>query len=121
MTPCTDCAIGSRKTVRPGCGDAVPGQSLGDKAHRADVAAVLVHDPTGQLEIEAELADKREQEKSRSSSGRSRSLPCLHAYWRMRLPWIDFPDSLPRVDGVSRPRNPSFGNPSERTGKLTTG
>ena len=50
-----------------------------------------------------------------------RFIPQAHAYWRMRLPWIDFPDSLPRVDGVSRPRNPSFGNPSERTGKLTTG
>ena len=43
-----------------------------------------------------------------------RFLPQAHAYWSMRLPWVEFPDRLPRVEGVSRPRDPSFGNPTDR-------
>lgn len=40
--------------------------------------------------------------------------PQAHAYWRLRLPWIDFADGLPRIDGYSRSRDPAFGNPSDR-------
>ena len=40
--------------------------------------------------------------------------PQAHAYWSMRLPWVEFPDGLPRVDGYSRPRDPAHGNPKDR-------
>ncbi|MER8963031.1 GFA family protein [Mesorhizobium sp. M0701] len=40
--------------------------------------------------------------------------PQAHAYWDMRLPWVDFPDELPRVGTYSRRRDPAFGNPAER-------
>ena len=40
--------------------------------------------------------------------------PMAHAYWRMRLPWVDFADDLPQVDGYSRRRDPNFGDPTER-------
>ena len=43
-----------------------------------------------------------------------RFFPQAHAYWSMRLPWVEFPDSLPRIEGVSRTRNPDFGNPADR-------
>jgi hypothetical protein len=40
--------------------------------------------------------------------------PQTHAYWRMRLPWIELPDDLPRIDGYSRRRDPVLGNPADR-------
>jgi len=40
--------------------------------------------------------------------------PQAHAYWRMKLPWVDFADNLPRVDGYSRGRDPVFGDPIDR-------
>ena len=40
--------------------------------------------------------------------------PQAHAYWRMKLPWVSFADDLPRVDGYSRGRDPTFGNPTDR-------
>jgi hypothetical protein len=43
-----------------------------------------------------------------------RFAPQAHAYWRMRLPWLDFANDLPRVDGYSRDRDPDFGDPADR-------
>jgi hypothetical protein len=40
--------------------------------------------------------------------------PQAHAYWRMRLPWIEFADDLPHVGGYSRRRDPAFGDPVDR-------
>lgn len=40
--------------------------------------------------------------------------PQAHAYWRQRLPWVDFSDDLPRIDTYSRPRDPALGNPADR-------
>ena len=40
--------------------------------------------------------------------------PQAHAYWRMRLTWIEFADDLPHVDGYSRGRDPAFGDPVDR-------
>ena len=40
--------------------------------------------------------------------------PQAHAYWRMKLPWVDFADDLPRVDAYSRKRDPAFGDPTDR-------
>ena len=40
--------------------------------------------------------------------------PQAHAYWRMRLPWIALADDLPHVDGYSRKRDPTFGDPVDR-------
>lgn len=40
--------------------------------------------------------------------------PQAHAYWRMRLPWLDFADDLPHVDGYSPVRDPDFGDPANR-------
>lgn len=39
--------------------------------------------------------------------------PQAHACWRMKLPWVDFADGLPRVDGYSRRREPDFGTPAD--------
>ena len=41
--------------------------------------------------------------------------PQAHAYWRMKLPWVEFADGLPHVDGYSRTRDPAFGNPTDRS------
>jgi len=43
-----------------------------------------------------------------------RFAPQAHAYWCERLPWIDFADGLPRIDGYSRRRDPQFGAPKDR-------
>jgi hypothetical protein len=43
-----------------------------------------------------------------------RFLPRAHAYWRTRLPWVDFGDDLPRVEGYSRRRDPALGDPIDR-------
>lgn len=40
--------------------------------------------------------------------------PSAHAYWRMKLPFIQFADSLPRIDKHSRPRDPAHGDPADR-------
>jgi hypothetical protein len=40
--------------------------------------------------------------------------PQAHAYWQMKLPWIEFADNLPRIDGYSRKRDKSKGNPIDR-------
>ncbi len=40
--------------------------------------------------------------------------PQAHAYWRMKLPWLDFTDGLPRVNGYSRARDPEIGSPMDR-------
>jgi hypothetical protein len=40
--------------------------------------------------------------------------PQAHAYWRMRLPWIRIADALPHIDGYSRRRDPTLGNPADR-------
>ncbi|TIO63614.1 MAG: GFA family protein, partial [Mesorhizobium sp.] len=36
------------------------------------------------------------------------------AYWRLRLPCLEFSDDLPRIDTYSRRRDPAFGNPVDR-------
>ena len=43
-----------------------------------------------------------------------RFLPRAHAYWRMRLPWVNLGDDLPRVEGYSRRRDPAPGDPADR-------
>jgi hypothetical protein len=43
-----------------------------------------------------------------------RFAPAAHAYWDMRLPFVEMPDGLPRIANYSRPRNPAFGNPRDR-------
>lgn len=40
--------------------------------------------------------------------------PQAHAYWRMRLPWLDCADDLPRLEGYSRARDSAFGDPKDR-------
>ena len=40
--------------------------------------------------------------------------PQAHAYWRMKLPWIEFADDLPRTDAYSRERDPELGYPKDR-------
>jgi hypothetical protein len=40
--------------------------------------------------------------------------PQAHAYWRTKLPWVEFLDNLPRIDMYSRERDESFGNPTDR-------
>ncbi len=40
--------------------------------------------------------------------------PDAHAYWREKLPWIEFSDRLPRIDGYSRLRDPALGPPNQR-------
>ena len=41
--------------------------------------------------------------------------PEAHAYWREKLPWIEFADRLPRTEGYSRQRDSAFGTPNRRT------
>jgi len=40
--------------------------------------------------------------------------PEAQTYWRLKLPWIEFADDLPRIDEYSRLRNPELGNPRDR-------
>ncbi|MBA8878306.1 GFA family protein [Phyllobacterium myrsinacearum] len=40
--------------------------------------------------------------------------PHAHGYWKMRLPWIEFADELPRIDGYTRKRDPKIENPNSR-------
>ena len=40
--------------------------------------------------------------------------PQAHAYWRMKLTWIELGDDLPHVDGYSRQRDPAVGDPVDR-------
>ncbi|RWE57172.1 GFA family protein [Mesorhizobium sp.] len=43
-----------------------------------------------------------------------RFAPQAHAYWDMKLPWVEFRDDLPRVGRYSRRRDPAVGNPADR-------
>jgi hypothetical protein len=43
-----------------------------------------------------------------------RFAPQAHAYWDMKLPWVEFRDDLPRVGTYSRRRDPALGNPADR-------
>ena len=40
--------------------------------------------------------------------------PQAHAYWQMKIPWVNFGDNLPRTEGYSRQRDPTLGNPADR-------
>jgi hypothetical protein len=40
--------------------------------------------------------------------------PAAHGYWRLKLPWIEFSDDLPRVEEYTRRRDPKLGNPNTR-------
>ena len=40
--------------------------------------------------------------------------PQAHAFWRMKLPWIEVADDLPRLDEYTRERDPAYGKPNER-------
>jgi hypothetical protein len=40
--------------------------------------------------------------------------PQAQAYWEIRLPFVVMDDGLPRVQGYTRQRNPSIGNPRDR-------
>ncbi|MGH6860770.1 MAG: GFA family protein [Phyllobacterium sp.] len=40
--------------------------------------------------------------------------PSVHGYWAHKLPWIEFADTLPRVDTYTRDRDPRLGNPNTR-------
>jgi hypothetical protein len=40
--------------------------------------------------------------------------PHAHGYWKLRLPWIEFADKLPRFDEYTRKRDPKLGNPNRR-------
>ena len=40
--------------------------------------------------------------------------PQAHAYWRMKLPWVEIADHLPRIQNYSRKRDFNFGNPVDR-------
>jgi hypothetical protein len=40
--------------------------------------------------------------------------PAAHAYWGLRLPWVEFADNLPHVDGYSRVRDAAIGDPRYR-------
>jgi hypothetical protein len=40
--------------------------------------------------------------------------PQAHAYWSLRLPWLDLAARLPRLHGYSRERSATFGDPRDR-------
>lgn len=40
--------------------------------------------------------------------------PQAHAYWRMKLPWLEIADAFPKIDAYSRDRDPDLGFPNER-------
>lgn len=40
--------------------------------------------------------------------------PMAHAYWREKLPWLNFEDSLKRIDTYSRERDAALGYPADR-------
>lgn len=44
--------------------------------------------------------------------------PSAHAYWQLRLPWLEFADTLPRIETYTRPRDPAIGTPAERAAAL---
>lgn len=43
-----------------------------------------------------------------------RFFPQAHAYWDLKLPWVEFADDLPRIDRYSRVRDPALGDPCDR-------
>jgi len=40
--------------------------------------------------------------------------PTAHGYWRLKLPWVELSDDLPRFDEYTRGRDPEMGNPKTR-------
>jgi hypothetical protein len=40
--------------------------------------------------------------------------PQAHGYWRLKLPWIDFADHLPRFETYTQRRDPLIGYPVDR-------
>jgi hypothetical protein len=40
--------------------------------------------------------------------------PEAHGFWRMKLPWIQLADDLPRFETYTRQRDPTIGYPSDR-------
>lgn len=42
--------------------------------------------------------------------------PVAHGYWRMKLPWVNFADALPRFETYTRERDVTIGYPVERQG-----
>jgi hypothetical protein len=40
--------------------------------------------------------------------------PEAHAYWGMRLPWVEITDTSPRINEYSRKRDPALGTPRDR-------
>ncbi len=40
--------------------------------------------------------------------------PVAHAYWKMKLPFMQFADNLAKVDTYSRKRDAGWGNPADR-------
>lgn len=43
-----------------------------------------------------------------------RFTPVAHGYWRMKLPWVDFADALPRFPSYTRERDVAIGYPDKR-------
>ncbi len=43
-----------------------------------------------------------------------RLAPNAHAYWSMKLPYVQFADALPKIDAYSRERDASLGYPADR-------
>jgi hypothetical protein len=43
-----------------------------------------------------------------------RFVPQAHAYWQMKLPWVQFADDLPRETGYTRERDAAVGTPADR-------
>ena len=43
-----------------------------------------------------------------------RFCPQAHAYWELKLPWVDFADDLPRINRYSRERSRDLGYPRDR-------
>ncbi|HIP78351.1 MAG TPA: GFA family protein [Kiloniellaceae bacterium] len=40
--------------------------------------------------------------------------PQAHSFWRLKLPWVEMADALPRLDATSRRRDAAFGDPATR-------
>jgi hypothetical protein len=43
-----------------------------------------------------------------------RFTPRVHAFWSTRLPWVEFADTLPRLERYSRERDAAMGFPDQR-------
>ncbi len=40
--------------------------------------------------------------------------PQAHSFWRMKLPFVEIADALPRLEEYSRERDPAYGEPKKR-------